>query len=69
MSGKPDNYGREWFGKCAKESFKLDVSEERLDEMYEESERSIELFKLEHPHTWAAAEERARQAEQVEEVC
>ena len=65
MSGKPDNYGREWFGKCAKEGFKLNVSEEQLDRMYEESERGIELFKQEHPQAWEEAEERARQAKEV----
>lgn len=52
---------RQQFNKVAREACKLQVSDKRLDEMWEQSERAIEAYKANYPERWAEEEERAAQ--------
>ena len=50
------------FKKVAREACNLTVTDQRLDEMWRQSERAIEAYKLNHPIEWAEAEERAAES-------
>lgn len=53
---------KDQFKRVAREGFRLTVTDRRLDEMWQQSERAIEAYKLKHPIEWAEAMEREAQS-------